>query len=77
MHFEYKGLNLEMLGEFGAGGQYLDYSLVESKALRCWEDGQSWHIKASLTVQDNISVLQKPPVTGRFLLKRADTGRNS
>lgn len=67
--------NLEMLGEFGKGGQYFDYSLVESKAFWCWVDGQPWHTKSSLVVQDNI--LQKPPVTGRFLLKRADTGWNS
>lgn len=53
-----------MLGEFGTGSQYLDYSLVESKALGCWKDGQPWHSKSSLAVQDNISVLQKPPVAG-------------
>lgn len=56
--------NLEMLGESGEGGLYLDYSLVESKVLGCWDDGQPWRTKSSLAVQDNIPALQKPPVTG-------------
>lgn len=77
MHFEHRRLKtwrcLENLGQEDS----ICATPVRQQSTQVLEDGQPWHTKSSLAVQDNISVLQKPPVTGEFLLKGADAGRNS